>query len=354
MSRPVQPGDLAAIVVGNTEYPYVISSVSPDYITADRYALILTTDGWQVQDYITPHTVKFYSGREQLLSGVKDVDTLILLDLDYKSLLAACSTEQYTNKICQDDFFWRQKVEKDMGSEVMKNKLPDMSYREQYRTLTEDMKMEEAFTNGRLDYIIYKKHAISDRDLLIAAMHGWINILEYTVNHGLLLPYNVTYAAVAGGQINVLQWLYNKNIPFTDGLLINAVDWQHKNVVEWLLNHGITPKYPANVANAAALGNNVDMLNFLESKGILPNEFGFIEAVENGHKDAVQWLMDHNIIGENPIRAANIAAENGDIGMLELLESRGIFPNEDGANLIVDGRYRKTVRWLAERGIYPN
>jgi hypothetical protein len=382
MSRSIRVDDLAIITIDGVDYPLIITSITPDNIIAGNYTLISTDDGWKAQNYTTPHTVRFEPYREQLLSGTEDVDRLILLDLDYQSLLRACSTDQYTNKICQDDFFWRQKVERDMGHEVMINKLPEMSYRDQYRTLINGMDKVSAIKKGRLDYLIFRKIELDRYDAKTATGYGWINILKYAADNGVPLGDTANIAAANGninvlewlrenydtpfdtttindaaerGQIKVLEWLYEKGIrPDDDHVFLVATIEGHEDVIEWLLNHDIIPANPHNVANNAALNDDVDMLNFLETKGIFPDDEGFSDAVEGGHRDAVRWLIDRNIISTNPTESANVAVGNRDIDMLELLESRGILPDENGANAIIEPTRRKIVRWLAERGIYPN
>jgi hypothetical protein len=381
MSRPLRPDDLAIITVNDTEYPSVISFITPDHIIAGDYTLIPTTNGWQVRNYTAPHTVRFEPYREQLLSGTEDVDRLILLELDYQSLLRACSTDQYTNKICQDDFFWRQKVERDMGHKVMMSKLPGMSYREQYRTLTDDMDEYVAMRYGRLDYLIFNKIKLGWSHAQIAAEYGLLNILKYAIHNGVspgnsianaaakgghinilewlhdfhdvLFDSDTADAAAEGGRINVLEWLYERRILPNDNAFAYAVDGRHEDVIEWLLDHGITPVDPENIANNAAFNDDVDMLNFLETKGILPNYYGFIGAAESGHKDVVEWLINNDIAYVNTVETANLLAAHGSIYILELLASRGILPDEEAYDEIVKPKHRKIVRWLAKKKIYP-
>lgn len=47
----------------------------------------------------------------QFLTGDPNVDMLVLLGLDDKTLATTCRTNKYANRLCNDDNFWRQKVE---------------------------------------------------------------------------------------------------------------------------------------------------------------------------------------------------------------------------------------------------
>lgn len=367
MSRSLQLNDQAIIAVNNVEYPVIITSISPDRIVAGDYTLIFTANGWQVENYTLPHTVSFRAvNREQLLSGVSDVDRLILLDLDYRSLLAACTSDPFTNKICQDDFFWRQKVERDMGTEVMQNKPVGMSYREQYRTLTEGMSKADAIKNGRLDYLIMTVTNFPQTyegendsyfywtDSLEAAEYGKINVLEWAQNHGITINSSTAELAARGGQINLLQWLYDRNISFDDKVFTSAIRGQHKNVIEWLLDRGIKPVNSADIAGVAVDTGDIDMLNFLETKGMLPDRNDFDGAVEEDLVDVVKWLIDRNIIPLNPGNIANSAMGNCNFVMLELLATHGILPDMEAYNFAYRSNSWKMIKWLRDHGIEPD
>jgi hypothetical protein len=260
MSRVVGQDDLAVITINNQEHPVVITSVTPQSIIAGDYTLIPTDDGWRVQNYELPHTIEFLASnveetyRERLLTGVEDVDRLILLDLDYRSLITACISDQYTNRICQDDFFWQQKVIRDMGQEVMKSKLPEMNYREQYRTLIDDMDEEDAIRDGRLDYLIWMK---LDPDFVLvnsAARHGRINILEWAEQHGFVLNNTIANNAAMNGKINVLDWLYEKGTYPDDFINIQSV--HKRRVIEWLLDHN---DIPIDIRRSSAISSLITM-----------------------------------------------------------------------------------------------
>jgi hypothetical protein len=326
MSRALRPDDIAIVVVDDVEYPLIITFVSHDHIIANNYILIPTVNGWQVYNYDFPHHVKFaVTYREQLLSGIEDVDRLILLDLDYRSLLAACTSDSYTNNICRDDYFWRQKVEHDMGHEVVINKLPEMSYREQYHTLINGMDIDDAIEDGRLDYLIFMKVNFDRYTAQMAALYGWINILSYALNHGAPFDSEISRNAAYGGNIAVLEWLYDMNNISLD----------------------------SETANSAAEGQAIEALEWLYEKGIYPDDDGFIYAVDEGSIDVMKWLLDHNITLIDPKEITYLIIETDNIAMLELLETYGILSDEEGANIAVRLKNRRIIEWLAERGIYP-
>ena len=54
-----------------------------------------------------------YSKEKHDFSGVKDVDKMILLNLDIESLRNVCQVNKYVAEICNDKSFWRNKIAKD-------------------------------------------------------------------------------------------------------------------------------------------------------------------------------------------------------------------------------------------------
>ena len=67
--------------------------------------------------------------QRKFLSGVKDVDLLILMDLDDESLFSACQVNKDAARICQDEIFWRTRFLNKYGNF---NKAGNMTWRELY------------------------------------------------------------------------------------------------------------------------------------------------------------------------------------------------------------------------------
>jgi hypothetical protein len=65
----------------------------------------------------------------KFLSGVKDVDLLILMELDDESLFSACQANKDAARICRDENFWRKRFLRKYGNF---NKANDMTWRDLY------------------------------------------------------------------------------------------------------------------------------------------------------------------------------------------------------------------------------
>ena len=95
MSRTIEVGDLAVVRVGDQDYPLKITGIVGAEIIAGDYRIVPIMGQWQVQNYPYPHTVAFYPKEAEerpTLTGVRDVDRLILLELSGPDLLKACQT----------------------------------------------------------------------------------------------------------------------------------------------------------------------------------------------------------------------------------------------------------------------
>ena len=89
-------------------------------------------------------------------------------------------------------------------------------------------------------------------------------------------------------------------------------------------------------ANNAAGNGHLDVLKWLEQKGILPDNEGAGKAAKNGYLNVLKWLEQWSIFPWNSDGAAN----NGHYDILEWLGMRGIYPRGEGA-----------YEWLQKKGI---
>ena len=69
-------------------------------------------------------------------TGLPDADALVLLELPYSSLIRICQASKYLYSICQDPHFWKQKIIKDYGSQVLQYMMPKDSFFRFYDALT--------------------------------------------------------------------------------------------------------------------------------------------------------------------------------------------------------------------------
>ncbi|AYV85928.1 MAG: hypothetical protein Solivirus1_85 [Solivirus sp.] len=105
------------------------------------------------------------------------------------------------------------------------------------------------------------------------------------------------------------------------------------------------------VDNVAACGH-IQMLQWLETKKILPDKIGMDYSIGNGHLDVAQWLADRNI---NPTQeGAKVAAFWDKIDSLEWIYNNfGLLPD---AISVADAANRGSINvldWAYSKGVKP-
>lgn len=76
------------------------------------------------------------------LTGLRDTDMIILSKLDDRSLLSLCSANTYTNTLCKDENFWRNRTVKKYGN-LFKYKPAFMSWRDYYLKIVVGLKSSQ-------------------------------------------------------------------------------------------------------------------------------------------------------------------------------------------------------------------
>ena len=188
-----------------------------------------------------------------------------------------------------------------------------------------------------------------------------------------LIGHHTPNIAAERGLFKVLNWLKLRNIyPNNEGA-DNAIKNRRMDVVFWLRSNRIYPTIKG--ANYAAENGDMDMLKLLEGMNLIPNKCGNDGAALNGHLNVLEWMTNRQLSiserlgrgfrkhignkvfgGDEPIIdtlcAANFAAKNGHIHVLNWLESHGIIP--DTMHSTFGAGNVDTLLWLRARGITPN
>ena len=229
------------------------------------------------------------------LTGVPDVDVEILLNTDYGILLNIRQANSYLNALCQREDFWYRKVQRDLGSEVVRYKPPNKNYRQQYRYLigvNDVHDPDDEVRYGRLDGVIllYKGWQVlpSVDGVNWAAAHGRLDILEWLEHRGVLPTIRGANLAARSGRASVLEWLAQRRImPDVNGVN-SATENGHILILEWLEKRELIPDIVG--ANWAACSGQVNVLEWLAQRGILPNEVGIKGAITKGNPEVLRWM----------------------------------------------------------------
>jgi len=233
-------GDQLIVTVNGTTYPLIVSEIlSPSRVKAGDYYISIQNGIWQVENYIYPHSIQINPILG--LVGVPEIDWQILLSFppeEYRSLLAFCSTSPRASSICDNEEFWKTKIDQDFG--VSQLKPSEISYRDQYITLN-TLGVNDAALQGRIDalQLAIKRGLLNQRNASFAAVQGRVDLLEGFSRVGILPGLAGANAAAGRGHLRTLQWLEEHGIlPNQDGVRV-AESNGHGSTVRWLNSRGI-------------------------------------------------------------------------------------------------------------------
>jgi hypothetical protein len=327
MSRLIQIGDYVPAKIGKQEYYLSITDIRSTDIVAGDHNIIPVGNRWMVRDYPIEHIIRFIMGPP--LPTYPEITSQILLTLNYKDLINACRTNRDFNKVCQDDYFWRLKVEHDYGM-LTQYKPPNITHYQQYIDLMTTDDPNQAAREGRLD------------------------LLQWLAGRGVYAHQYIIDDVAENGHLEVLKWLAQTENIYPSQYGANyAAENGHLGVLKWLAE---TKKlYPDQKGtNYAAVEGRLEVLKWLAQippKGIYPEKFGANSAAANGHLEVLKWLAQIPPKGIYPdLNGANYAAGKGHLNILKWLAEHNIYPNQVGADLAIKNGQTEVSKWLSQPG----
>lgn len=349
--RPVSPGD-EAIVNG---IPYTITTIASEGIYLElpqnqQALLTLVGNQWQVYNYQTPHQVEFRAAHVTTagLTNIPDMDKEILLWLDFYSIMSMCQTSSYLHSLCQDEHFWKRKIQLDFGAE----KLQDTeTYQQFYRRVFAYWQL-----GGDLSYEIIHKATINGRtDILKLAL---------IASQNTVFPNQITLdLAVTNGHLNVLKLVAPYVLPSPNGVR-GASLHGHLDILQWLYDHTGGELFPTSLAAVdAAAGGHLHILQWLyDVTGDISlfTQRNMYIAVANGYMDMVQWL--YQISGgllQPEQKAVNVAASEGNLDFLKWLHqisAGSIRPDQEGVTQALLNEHYGIYNWTISLlpPVYPD
>jgi hypothetical protein len=110
--------------------------------------------------------------------------------------------------------------------------------------------------------------------------------------------------------------------------------------------------FSINDINLAADIGDLEILNLLEYYRLIPNHEGAGAAAENGDIETLLWLAARGIFPNSA--GANMCARQGHLHILKWMASHNIYPTVWGANFAHSKGHRHVSEWLSANGIHPS
>lgn len=175
-----------------------------------------------------------------LLTGIKDVDMIILNKLEDVDLVKMCQMNKQADEICKNQNFWLNRIRIKfpyLGLNVLNKYRNNRSWSEYYiedlRQITPDNAQKYLWSRseiGRLDHIIIAmnkgskgRNIINTEAVVWASKGGYLDVVKYLVEHG--------------ADINI--YTYNDDME-----IVTAVEEAYRvgniDIVDYLVSQGAT------------------------------------------------------------------------------------------------------------------
>lgn len=251
-----------------------------------------------------------------------DTLALILLELDYPSLMEACRVNQQLQQICHNEAFWHQKLLRDFHQDLPRT---DTGYRQQYEQLYyAQLSPNRMALEGRLDSLKkiyqYTGRLPTSQGADYAVANGHRDVVEWLIQHGVLPTSVGADLALDRTNWSMLRLLKSHGIQPMENKLVGWAGGSAPTTLETLFSIFPLTDRLANraVFHASSVGN-VPALEWYAQRGYFPAES--LVAADQGHVNVLQWLYDHGM----PPRFQHIksAVLAGHLPVLNWLYSHG-------------------------------
>ena len=195
---------------------------------------------------------------ERSLTKIRDVDLKILSELDDRDLLNYCKTHKYGNELCNNEDFWRNRVDiKFPGAGKIKS--PDRIWKNFYLKIVYYSKYHP--TQGMLKAA--KRNEIDMVKFFIIkgeSRSGWD---QYDWDAGL-------YRASQGGYIDLMKFFIEKGAGDLNSAIRAAAFGGHKNAIDYLISQSEvwtwTDEFWEEGLTGARRAGNKELINFFYDK----------------------------------------------------------------------------------------
>ncbi len=314
------------------------------------------------------------SKSQNSLTGIKDLDKLIVSYLPYKDIINFCKTCKYANKvICDEDFFRNLIYDKYRNTVKYKNYVKKNTWKSYFYIITNyisKLKSEYKFKylskfknkegSPELEYLSRNFYLGSkNKALKEACEHGHLPVVKYLLEMGADIHFKndfCLFLAIKFKHISVVEFLIEKGSNIHLDSLKQSIASGNLNLVKYLTNLGCIMNDGDDVVLASEHGH-LDILQYLIEIGkdiSVHNCQALVGASMNGHLEIVKYIFEkvNNIDYNGLTRSFILACMSSHLEIVKYLLERGadIYLNQ-AFQVVCRCGYLDMVKYLKEYGV---
>jgi Ankyrin repeats (3 copies)/Ankyrin repeat len=218
-------------------------------------------------------------------------------NMDDKTLLSACNSDKYFNsKICQDDAFWKRRLDEkyplliEFKNGTWKEFYLRMSY--YIAKLEEEFEIPYILTKGYNSEDFYKEFKdskyIFDTAMTWAAQGGHMEIVKLMIEKGATGFDWAMADATKGGNMEIVKFMIEKGATNFARAMCYAAEGGEMEIVKLMIEKGATNFNTG--MKTAARGGHMDIVKFMIEKGATDFNRAMINARKKRNMDIVNYL----------------------------------------------------------------
>ena len=219
---------------------------------------------------------------ERSLSKIRDVDLKILSELDDRDLLNFCKTGKYGNELCNNENFWRVRVQTKFPA-ASKIKLPSRSWKNFYLKIVyyidkyrnaDDFMFEAVRRNEQdmIDFSILRGASDWINGMKFAAKTGNVELVKFIIEKAELkgagwyeYDWNMgLFWSAQGGHIYLMKFFIKNGANEVNRAMYAAAVGGHKNAIDYLISQGANMWYEG--LHGAKRAKNEELIAFFGNK----------------------------------------------------------------------------------------
>jgi hypothetical protein len=385
IERPISPGDIISIQTLNSSSEYTITKIDPDgsiMTTGPTITSDPTKDGiWHASGITEPYSITFREG----VMYQKDIAEEIINHLPTKDVVHLCLTSTWHSRICNNDLFWKKRIEREFGEIAYKP--ASVTYYQYY--LARSLSMNDVAKLGRLDLaqllerfgknvdgeVLFDAYKANEQNF-ISSYQGrnvifdnmWQHLEYLKLLHAVEVgdmslivhsKYTVKYAdylvviAAKHDQLDLLVYLYGKYpIHNMELVLIEAMKNSRLHIIHWLGINQVGPRIPTSMFYDVIVTGNLRIIDYLCSTMDLNTiHTGNLSYTIGVHCDPaiLDWLVRHGL--RLPPDIADYAVERATSDSLQWLYERGYLLTSIAYRNALSTNSLANAQWLFEHGV---